>query len=242
MEQYHAELYKCLPKRDRIEVIMKENYFTNDSLERQALELYCQTAEFSHKKANSFQPRQSALLICDLQAYFLDPASHAYVPSSGAILDGIIQLIQLYSTYHLPIFFTQHVNSKENAGMMSVWWKDLITAQNQFQRIIPEIDLTRGTLIQKSQYDAFHETGLKELLRDKGVTQVIICGVMTHLCCESTARSAFMNGFEVFFPVDGTATYNLAFHRASLTNLAHGFATIVLMKELSAAIRGEHEA
>jgi len=220
---------------------MKESYFTIESLERQALELYQQVADLTQKKTITFQPSRSALLVLDMQAYFLDPASHAYVPSARAILDGIVQLIKLSFTSGIPIIFTQHINTDSNAGMMSTWWKDLITYQNPLHRIVPEIDLSLGTLIQKSQYDAFHGTRLEMLLRDKGVTQLIICGVMTHLCCETTARSAFMNGFEVFFPVDGTATYNLAFHRASLINLAHGFASVVLMKDILAAIRGEHE-
>jgi isochorismate hydrolase len=220
---------------------MKESYFTTESLERQSLELYQQVAELTRKKTMPFEPSRAALLVCDMQAYFLDPASHAYVPSAGAILDGIVQLIKLSSTFGIPVIFTQHLNNNENAGMMSVWWKDLITAEHPRHRIVTEIDVSLGTLIQKSQYDAFHETALEKLLRDKRVSQVIICGVMTHLCCETTARSAFTRGFEVFFPVDGTATYNLAFHRASLINLAHGFATIVLMKDLAAVIRGEHE-
>jgi isochorismate hydrolase len=228
-------------KKDSTWSDMKESYYTEDMLESQALELYQQVAVFAKKKARPFQPSRSALVVCDMQAYFLDPASHANVPSAGAIVGGIIQLIKLYSSYKLPVFFTQHINTKENAGMMSAWWKDLITTQNPLQRIIPDIDVSLGTLIQKSQYDAFYETQLEKLLRVRNVTQVIICGVMTHLCCESTARSAFMKGFEVFFPVDGTATYNLAFHLASLINLAHGFASVVLMKDISSVIRGEHE-
>ena len=91
--------------------------------------------------------------------------------------------------------------------------------------------MSLGHLFRKASMMPFIRRDLEKLLREKGVTQVVICGVMTHLCCETTARSAFMRGFEVFFPVDGTATYNLAFHRASLINLAHGFATIVLMKD-----------
>jgi isochorismate hydrolase len=55
---------------------------------------------------------------------------------------------------------------------------------------------------------------------------------MTHLCCETSARSAFMRGFEVFFPIDGTATYNRDFHLATLRNLAHGFATMTTVREL----------
>jgi isochorismate hydrolase len=65
---------------------------------------------------------------------------------------------------------------------------------------------------------------------------------MTHLCCETTARSAFIHGFEVFFTIDGTATYTEAHHRATLLNLANGFATPVLVAELLAACQRENHA
>ncbi len=222
-------------------MIMKERYFTVQSLNQQARELYTQVADLSQKKGLKYQPSQSALLVLDMQAYFLDASSHAFVPSAGAILDGIVQLIMEYSAHGRPVIFTQQINTASDAGMMAVWWKDLITSTNPLQGIVPEIDLSLGTLIQKSQYDAFHQTHLEEILQGRGVSQVVICGVMTHLCCETTARSAFVRGFEVFFPVDGTATYNLAYHRASLLNLAHGFASVVLMKDILKAIRGEYE-
>ena len=74
------------------------------------------------------------------------------------------------------------------------------------------------------------------MLRDNGVRRIVISGVMTHLCCETTARSAFVRGFEVFFTVDGTASYTADFHRASLLNLAHGFAVPVLVSEILAAL------
>jgi bifunctional isochorismate lyase/aryl carrier protein len=218
---------------------MKERYFTKQSLDQKALELYQQVADQSQKKVILIKPQRSALLVLDMQAYFLDESSHAYIPSAEAILDGIIQLITEYHTHGIPIIITQHINTASNAGMMSIWWKDLITSQNPLHRIVPEINVSMGTLIQKSQYDAFYQTPLEEMLRGKGVTQVVLCGVMTHLCCESTARSAFMRGFEVFFPVDGTATYRLDHHRASLMNLAHGFASIVLIKDILEAIQGE---
>jgi isochorismate hydrolase len=220
---------------------MKERYFTVQSLDQQAQELYLQVAELSKKKGLEYRPSQSALLVLDMQAYFLDASSHAYVPSAGAILTGIVQLIMEYSMHGRPVIFTQQINTASDAGMMAVWWKDLITSNNPLQGIVPEIDLSLGTLIQKSQYDAFHQTHLEEILRGRGVTQVVICGVMTHLCCETTARSAFIRGFEIFFPVDGTATYNLAYHRASLLNLAHGFASVVLMEDILEAIRGGYE-
>lgn len=219
---------------------MKERYFTDQLLDQQALALYLDLPEQPQKKTISFQPTRSALLVLDMQAYFLDPASHAYIPSAEAILDGIVELIKVFYDRGLPVIFSQHINTENDAGMMSAWWKDMITAQNPRHKIAPELDVSKGIVIQKSQYDAFHQTRLDEILRSKEVSQVVICGVMTHLCCETTARSAFMKGFQVFFPVDGTATYNLGFHRASLINLAHGFASIVLIKDLMEALRGEH--
>ena len=220
---------------------MKESYFTTQLLEQQARDIYQQVSDISRSKVLEYQPSQSALLVLDMQSYFLDPSSHAYIPSSEAILGGIVKLIQKFFNHGRPIIFTQHINTIDNSGMMSVWWKDLITSLHPHHRVIPEIDLSMGTLIQKSQYDAFYQTQLEGILRDRQVTQVVICGVMTHLCCETTARSAFMHGFEVFFPVDGTATYRLEYHRASLLNLAHGFASIVLMKDILQAIQGENE-
>src|SRR4030066_549148 len=125
--------------------MMKERYFTFQSLESQAMELYQQVAGLSRKKAIPFQPSRSALLVLDMQSYFLDPSSHAYIPSSEAILGGIVKLIQQYFNHGRPIIFTQHINTIDNSGMMSVWWKDLITSLHPHHRVIPETDLSMGT-------------------------------------------------------------------------------------------------
>jgi isochorismate hydrolase len=99
------------------------------------------------------------------------------------------------------------------------------------------LDPTSSILLKKRQYDAFYQTNLAKMLRSQAVKQVVICGVMTHLCCETTARSAFVRGFKVFFTIDGTATYREDFHRATLLNLAHGVATPVLVDEILAQMQ-----
>jgi bifunctional isochorismate lyase/aryl carrier protein len=221
---------------------MKELYFSRQSLEQQALQMYQQAIKTSRKKRIRYQPNTSALLVLDMQEYFLSPASHAFVPSAEAIVGGINKLIDAYFFAGRPIIFSQHGNTMRNAGMMSTWWNDMLTPQDALHRIIPDFDVTKGRLLQKNQYDAFYRTKLEGILRQEAVKQVVICGVMTHLCCETTARSAFMRGFEVFFTVDGTATYNRDFHLATLTNLAHGFAEVVLVKDILEAVRGDHES
>jgi len=189
-------------------------------------------ARFRPRRSLALVPPHSALIILDMQKYFLEASSHAYIPSAPAIIPGLCALIEVYSDNHLPIIFTQHVNTPQDAGMLAKWWQDLINEKNPLSEITDKLDISIGTRLQKSQYDAFYQTDLVDLLQGRHVTQVVICGVMTHLCCETTARSAFIHGFEVFFAIDGTATYNEDFHLATLTNLSHGFAVPVLVEDV----------
>jgi isochorismate hydrolase len=73
---------------------------------------------------------------------------------------------------------------------------------------------------------------LDTTLRSKGVRDVIISGVMTNLCCETTARDAFMRGYRIFFLIDGTATGRSEHHLATLKNLGFGFAYLITCDEL----------
>ena len=180
----------------------------------------------------NFIPEQSALLILDMQRYFLEKSSHAYIPSVLTIIEKIKSLTIAFNEKNLPIILTRHLNSKEDAKLMALWWKDLITEKDDLSEIIPELNLPNSIVIKKTQYDGFYQTPLEDILREKGITQIVITGVMSHLCCETTARSAFVRGFTVFFPVDGTATYNEDFHWATFLNLSHGFVIPLLIEEL----------
>jgi isochorismate hydrolase len=217
---------------------MKELYFTSDSLEKKGRQLLDELKDYRRNRAIKFVPERSALLVLDLQRYFLEPASHAFIPSAAAILPGISTVIGAYQERNLPVFFTRHLNSTRDSGQMKRWWPDLIRARNPLSEITPQLDPTKGLVLAKTQYDAFYGTPLTDWLKNRSVNQVVVSGVMTHLCCETTARSAFMRGFEVFFLVDGTATQNEAFHRAALLNLTHGFATLVLVRDLLMALQG----
>jgi len=64
------------------------------------------------------------------------------------------------------------------------------------------------------------------VLRCLKVEDVIISGIMTNMCCESTARDAYYRDYRVFFLADGTGSINEEMHLASLLNLAFGFAYV----------------
>lgn len=207
---------------------MKMRYFTPENIDAKSRVMQ---AVFPHSRGK-FDFARSALLILDMQDYFLDADSHAYISSVEAILPRLDALRETYATLGLPIVWTRHLNTPADAASMSRWWRDLILRENPLSEIHPALDISSGIIIEKTQYDAFYNTNLEEYLHERGVEQVVISGVMTHLCCETTARSAFMRGFDVFFLIDGTATYNEEFHRATLRNLGHGFANLVLCEEI----------
>ncbi len=116
--------------------------------------------------------------------------------------------------------------------MLKKWWDEIITQDNDYYKLSDEIYVPGSPVIVKTQYDAFYKTNLEKLLKKFKAKQVVVTGVMTNLCCETTARNAFMKGFEVFFVIDGTATQNEMMHRATLINLTYGFAIPVLTENL----------
>jgi len=215
----------------------KEPYFTSETIKEKAQDLLASVASPRRRHVDIvFQPEKATLLVLDMQKYFLDADSHAYIPSAPALVPGINKLVDAFTEAGQSVVATRHVNTPEDAGMMSKWWRDLIDPQAAYSHYSNTIKTQHAIQLNKTIYDAFLHTALEEILHDHKVEQVVITGVMTHLCCETTARSAFMRGFEVFFTVDGTATYNEELHRASLLTLSHGFAVPVTVGEILTAM------
>lgn len=216
----------------------KIKYFTERTISKKAELIYQKLENQFDLHKDRLIPQKAALLILDMQNFFHDSKSHAFIPSAKAIIKPIQTLADLFINNNLPVIITRHINTKEDAKQMDSWWRDILTEESEFSQIIEEFDIPQAELIIKLQYDAFFNTNLNEILQKNNIEQVIITGVMTHLCCETTARSAFVRGYNVFFPIDGTATYNEEFHFATLTNLAHGFANITLIENLIQAFNG----
>ncbi|MCK5785154.1 MAG: isochorismatase family protein [Candidatus Sabulitectum sp.] len=189
------------------------------------------------KTIRNFSTEGLALLMLDMQDFFLSPDSHAFIPSAPELVPVILELAEEFEMHDLPVVYTRHLNTKEDSGMMGRWWKDTITREDPLSKIHEVFDTSWAGIVEKSQYDAFYNTGLDELLHQLEITTVVITGVMTDLCCETTARSAFVRGYRVLMPVDGTATMNMELHRATTANLAHGFAEPVSVSSIINEIR-----
>src|SRR4029077_18595369 len=75
-------------------------------------------------------------------------------------------------------------------------------------------------VVDKVRFDAFQWTSLEPLLRGLGVTKLMICGVVTNICVESTARSAFMRDFPVTLLEDCCAAKTRRLHELAVEGLS----------------------
>ncbi len=177
----------------------------------------------------------AALLVVDMQRYFASPEGGAYMPQAGAVVPGIGELSRYFRKKKRPVVFTRHGHAEDgnDAGLLLEWWNDYIRRDTSEWELVGGIGYQPGDLvIDKNRYDAFYETSLEDYLKNEGIRDVVICGVMANLCVETTARSAFVRGFRPFIPADAVATATLEFHQAALLNLAYGFAKVVTVRDI----------
>jgi len=81
-------------------------------------------------------------------------------------------------------------------------------------------------VIDKHRYSAFSGTELDNVLRDHGIRTLVMTGVATNVCVESTWRDGFMNGYYIVVPADCVGSHNSALHEASLENVRQTFGTV----------------
>jgi nicotinamidase-related amidase len=150
-----------------------------------------------------------ALVVIDLQKGIVsDTVAHA-VPHAAS-------LAMSFRQHDLPVMLVNvtgrapgrtDAGGHRSAGTVPAGWAD----------IIDELDRQPGDhLITKRRRSAFHDTGLDTLLRDLGVTQVVLVGVSTSSGVESTARSAHDHGYHVVLATDAMADPDSESHRHSL--------------------------
>ncbi|XP_057961726.1 nicotinamidase 2-like [Malania oleifera] len=195
----------------------------------------CSSYEKYEIRKRDPNPRSSVLLVIDMQNYFSSMAK--------PLLPAITKTIDLCHRASIPVIFTRHSHkSPADYAMLGEWWNnDLILDGTKDAELMPEISALKApgdTVIEKNTYSAFQGTRLAEELAARGASEVIVTGVMTNLCCETTARDAFVKGFRVFFSTDSTATSAADLHDATLKNLAYGFAYLVDCERLQKGLFG----
>jgi nicotinamidase-related amidase len=184
------------------------------------------------------EAKRCALLCIDLVNYFANPAGRAYLPASAAAVPRVAQLVEAFRARDAAVAFTRHGHDGPgDLGMLGRFYSDWVREGEDESRLVetfaPRDD---EPVFRKRTYDAFVGTELEAWLRRRGCDQVLVTGVLTHLCCETTARSAFVRGFEVYVAADATATSTERLQVGSLLALADGFAAVLSVREVMACL------
>jgi nicotinamidase-related amidase len=167
------------------------------------------------KKGAQFMPLTTldptpALVVVDLQKGIVSgPVAHVVPPA--------VALAKAFRQHELPVILVNvtgrapgRTDAGGHASTFPAGWAD----------IIDELDQQEGDhLITKRRRSAFHDTGLDTLLRDLGVTQIVLAGVSTSSGVESTARSAHDHGYHVVLATDAIADPDPDSHRHSLERI-----------------------
>jgi ureidoacrylate peracid hydrolase len=209
-------------------------YVTAENLNNRAKTWLDQIAPFNQHKMELNRDR-SALLVIDMQRFFLDPDSPTFTCGGMAVLPNVQRLIKAFRGIQRPVIFTQHVHHPQgfDAGIMGWWWQGMCREGTPESEVQDEIaPLPNEKVVLKHRYSAFYNTDLETVLRCLQVEDLVISGIMTNMCCESTARDAYYRDYRLFFLADATGSINEQMHLASLLNLAFGFAYVTRTKEI----------
>jgi nicotinamidase-related amidase len=212
----------------------EEYYVTASNLKTKSTQWKKEIAGYNLHRMKP-HPKRSCLLVVDMQNYFLDRKSPTFTPGGLAVLPNVQRLIKGFRQKGLPVIYTahQHKSSQMDGGILGWWWEGMIMEGTKDAQIHPHLTpLPQEKVVSKHRYSAFYNTDLEIVLRCLNISDLIITGVMTNLCCESTARDAYFRDYRVFFVMDATGTVDEELHLATLKNLAFGFAYVADTEEI----------
>ena len=139
---------------------------------------------------------RSALLVVDIQDSF-KATSRWELRNNPRFEENVDRLIQAWRGASLPVIFVLHTDPDPGFETTSPFFKLM-----DFLKPEPG-----EPVIVKNTRNAFTSTNLQEMLREKGVERLVVTGISTEQCCETTTRVAADLGFDVDFVTEATRTF-----------------------------------
>lgn len=194
-------------------------------------------------------PSNMALVNVDMQNCFVENSPVA-APGGLEVLERINRLIAACRAAGVLVVHTAHVVRPDgsNIGVMG----EIVPPVNDgvIDKGSPSAELHGGLdvadgdiLLDKPRFGSFHGTDLELILRARGIDTIVVTGICTNICCETTAREANVRDFRVFFLTDGTATFGIGdltaedIQAATCATLGFAFAQLASVDEMIAGLR-----
>ena len=203
-------------------------------------------------------PEHTALLIIDMQkdlvldGFLCDQAGRD-LTATRSIIPNLVDLLTAARQSGALVghvgFWTLPEHGSDSGPWLaqrrrSTYSSDMLCmADSEGAEFIDELAPRDGELvIRKHRYSAFKGTDLDMLLRAHDIKTVIVTGVSTNVCVESTLRDAFETGYYVCIPDDATASWDMDLHEATLQTVTHRFGLVTNCAEIVGCWSGAGEA
>jgi nicotinamidase-related amidase len=157
--------------------------------------------------------KHTALVIIDVQLGMFDESNPVY--KGDELLDTIKRLIERARGADIPIVFIQHDGGNENSP---------IHPDKPGWSIHPAIHPEKNDVILRKRHpDAFQETRLQEELEKAGIQKLVIAGIQTDYCVDTTCRRAYSLGYDVTLVEDGHSTWDTEILKAAQIIAHHNY-------------------
>ncbi|MGA2393898.1 MAG: isochorismatase family cysteine hydrolase [Candidatus Lustribacter sp.] len=190
-------------------------------------------------------PAKSAVLVVDVQNDYCHPdgaLGKAGLPT-GAAMDMLPNLQRLLAAARAggtPVIFIKTTHTPETDSESWTWRSAGIsggvcrqdTWGAEFTEVAPTDD---EPVVIKHRYSAFINTRLDSVLRTLKIENLIMTGVSTNICVESTARHGYMLDYHIVFLSDCTAAYTPEEHEGALYNMRTHFGVVATADDVIAA-------
>ncbi len=185
-------------------------------------------------------PGDTALLIVDMQNFYMKQGASSYCPYAQAIVPNVNRLVDAARRFGSPVFWLRNVTNNEafktwtrhydrmSQARIDIRKRELAKDGDGFQ-FWHEMDLREtDRKIEKTRYSAFipGASNLQKILAEYSADTLIICGVATNVCVESTARDAMMMNYRTILIEDACAANSKEAHEVSLNSLYLNFGDV----------------
>jgi nicotinamidase-related amidase len=191
-------------------------------------------------------PGRTALLIVDMIDEFVRPHWTPYwIPDATAQAPRIAEVAAAFRAAAAPVIYLGYEIGLQGLNFplaetrvpigsgVADYAGEILREVAIWHELRPE---DGDLVILKHSYSGFYQTPLEAVLRNLGVTTIVITGTMTNYCCGATAREGFWRGFDVVIAADCNSTDDARLQEAELATLRRGFARIATADEIIEAI------
>ncbi|WP_224244037.1 isochorismatase family protein [Hyalangium gracile] len=185
------------------------------------------------------EPRRAALLIHDMQRYFVEAFTAGQSPVTELVAN-IRKLRQTCSELGIPVVYSAQPGGQtpEQRGLLLDFWGPGINAGPHQRQIVDALAPQPGDIVlTKWRYSAFHKTELLETLHELERDQLMICGIYAHIGCLQTASDAFMKDVKPFLIADALGDFSLDHHHLALRYASQLCAVTITTQQVIEALR-----